>query len=310
MKKIAFVMGLVAAVLLTVACSKGSSRSDKYDDEDEEEEVSVSGADVLNDLSSLFKKALHDREEGCKTWDEEGWLDFYKELTSQTIDFYEADPTAEEWLKLRNLLEKNREKMVKKLNLTDRGVWPYEQLDNFELDKEAKKLEAKLKKIYTKWKKAHAEELAEVIARPQEEAEESDDEREEDVEDNPDGDDGIVANNDDDPVANNDDADDEIYVVAETMPHFASGSHIQWIKQNMKYPEDAEEADKDGTVVCQFVVEKDGSLTDIKVIKGVYPSLDAEALRLIRAMPKWIPGSKDGKKVRVRFTLPIRFALK
>ena len=76
---------------------------------------------------------------------------------------------------------------------------------------------------------------------------------------------------------------------------------------NLKYPEDAKKNGVGGKVYMSFVVEKDGSLTDIKVIKGVSPELDAEAVRLIKESPKWQPGSAAGTPCRVRYIFPINF---
>ena len=84
---------------------------------------------------------------------------------------------------------------------------------------------------------------------------------------------------------------------------------IQFMQQNMKYPKDAQKRKKQGRVLVTFVVEKDGSVSNAVVVKSVWPSLDAEALRVVRAMPKWAPGKQNGKVVRVKFTMPFNFAL-
>jgi protein TonB len=95
------------------------------------------------------------------------------------------------------------------------------------------------------------------------------------------------------------------------MPEFPGGMEalMQFMGQNMKYPKDAQKRKKQGRVLVTFVVEKDGSVSNAVVVKSVWPSLDAEALRVVRAMPKWAPGKQNGKVVRVKFTMPFNFAL-
>ena len=78
---------------------------------------------------------------------------------------------------------------------------------------------------------------------------------------------------------------------------------------HLKYPKDAKAAGIDGTVTVQFVVGKNGGVQEVQVLKGVCPALDAEALRVVRSSPKWKPGIKDGKPVRVTYTLPVIFVL-
>ena len=84
---------------------------------------------------------------------------------------------------------------------------------------------------------------------------------------------------------------------------------MQFLYKNINYPTIAQENGTQGQVVLQFVVERDGSITDIKVVKSVDPYLDKEALRVVKTMPKWKPGKQRGKPVRCRFTLPVRFRL-
>ncbi|HRR62720.1 MAG TPA: energy transducer TonB, partial [Paludibacteraceae bacterium] len=81
------------------------------------------------------------------------------------------------------------------------------------------------------------------------------------------------------------------------------------LSENIRYPVIAQENGIQGRVICQFVVNTDGSIVDIQVVRGVHPSLDEEAVRVIKSMPKWVPGKQRGKPVRVRFTLPINFKL-
>ena len=106
-------------------------------------------------------------------------------------------------------------------------------------------------------------------------------------------------------------AEDFIFPVVEEMPSFPEGDEAmrKFIRENMQYPAVARELHIQGRVTLQFVVEKDGSLTDIIVVRGVDPALDREAIRLVESMPKWIPGKQQGKEVRVQFILPITFRL-
>lgn len=84
---------------------------------------------------------------------------------------------------------------------------------------------------------------------------------------------------------------------------------MTWLSQNMQYPKEAVEADAQGRVLVGFIVNRDGSIDDVKVVKSVHPALDAEAVRVVKSMPKWKPGKKDGKTVRVSYTLPMTFKL-
>ncbi|MDR1517816.1 MAG: TonB family protein [Dysgonamonadaceae bacterium] len=104
---------------------------------------------------------------------------------------------------------------------------------------------------------------------------------------------------------------EEIFTIVENQPEFPGGdaARIKFLNDNIKYPVVAQENGIQGRVICNFVVERDGSITDAQVIKGVDPSLDKEALRVIKSMPKWIPGKQRGQPVRVRFTLPVSFRL-
>lgn len=97
----------------------------------------------------------------------------------------------------------------------------------------------------------------------------------------------------------------------ETQPDFPGGEEemMKFIRDNVKYPKEALDNGEEGKVYVQFVVEMNGSLSDIKVVRGVSSSIDEEARRVISVMPKWVPGTSDGKKVRVRYTVPINFRL-
>ena len=104
----------------------------------------------------------------------------------------------------------------------------------------------------------------------------------------------------------------KVYDVVEEMPSFPGGqaAFLDYLIQNMKYPEDAEKQKVEGRVIANFVVETDGSISDVNLFKQVFPSLDAEAIRVLQAMPKWTPGKQDGKPVRVKYTVPVTFKLK
>ena len=104
----------------------------------------------------------------------------------------------------------------------------------------------------------------------------------------------------------------EIFEVVEKMPEFPNGGMMglmQFLSKNIKYPPIAQENGTQGRVIVQFVVNKDGSIVDAKVIRSVDPYLDKEALRVINAMPKWNPGEQRGKPVRVKYTVPVTFRL-
>lgn len=105
---------------------------------------------------------------------------------------------------------------------------------------------------------------------------------------------------------------DGTYLVAEKMPEFPSGMNglMKYLQTNVKYPRTAQENGVSGRVIVSFVVDVDGSLKDITVARGVNAALDAEAVRVISAMPLWIPGQDRGKAVRVKYTIPISFSLK
>ena len=105
--------------------------------------------------------------------------------------------------------------------------------------------------------------------------------------------------------------DMKIYEVVEEMPSFPGGmgALMSWLSQNIKYPVEAAENGVQGRVLIQFVVEKDGSISDVKVIQSVDPSLDKEAARVVSAMPKWTPGKQNGSAVRVKYTVPVTFKL-
>ena len=102
-----------------------------------------------------------------------------------------------------------------------------------------------------------------------------------------------------------------IFQVVEEMPEFPGGMRecMNFIGKNIKYPTQAQENGKEGRVIVQFVVNRDGSIVEPSVVRGVDPELDAEALRVISIMPKWKPGKQRGKAVRVKYTIPVMFRL-
>lgn len=105
--------------------------------------------------------------------------------------------------------------------------------------------------------------------------------------------------------------DDNVYTAVEKLPEFPGGQVelLKFMTRNTNYPEKAIEKGIEGRVICSFVVRKDGSLTDATVIKGVDPTLDQEAMRVVSTMPKWTPGEQNGKAVSVKYTVPITFRL-
>ena len=105
--------------------------------------------------------------------------------------------------------------------------------------------------------------------------------------------------------------DDKIYEVCEQMPIFEGGDAalLKYLRENLKYPDNTKDRGVQGRLVIGFIVEKDGSLTDVKVLRPVDIDLDAEVLRLVKGMPKWIPGRHNGQRVRVRYLLPIHICL-
>lgn len=106
-------------------------------------------------------------------------------------------------------------------------------------------------------------------------------------------------------------AKEKAYDVVEQMPEFPGGMKemLKFFQDNVKYPESAMKNNVQGRVIVQFVVEKDGTPTEFNVVRSVDPDLDAEALRVLKTMPKWKPGMQKGEVVRVKFTVPVTFRL-
>ena len=104
---------------------------------------------------------------------------------------------------------------------------------------------------------------------------------------------------------------DEIYISVEIMPEFPGGinSLLKWISENVNYPAVAAENGIQGRVSCTFVVNADGSVSDVEVLRSIDPNLDKEAIRVLKLLPKWKPGVQQGKNVRVRYSVPVHFIL-
>lgn len=104
---------------------------------------------------------------------------------------------------------------------------------------------------------------------------------------------------------------DMVFDVVEVMPQYPGGqiAMLQYIMKNIKYPEQAMKEGIQGRVAVSFIVEKDGSISNVKPILSVHPLLNKEAVRVVESMPKWSPGKQNGKPVRVRFNVPVMFKL-
>ena len=113
------------------------------------------------------------------------------------------------------------------------------------------------------------------------------------------------------PPAPKPEVSNKVFDVVEEMPHFPGGpAALQaFLSSNTKYPVVAQENGVQGRVIVSFVVERDGSITDVKVVRSVDPSLDREATRVVRSMPRWSPGKQNGSAVRVKYTVPVVFRL-
>ena len=106
--------------------------------------------------------------------------------------------------------------------------------------------------------------------------------------------------------------ENKIYDVVEIRPEFSGGeaARLTFFAENIIYPQNAINSGIQGTIFVSFIVEKDGSISNIVVVRGLGGGLSEEAVRVIKAMPKWIPGSLDGHPIRVQFFMPLRFALR
>lgn len=105
--------------------------------------------------------------------------------------------------------------------------------------------------------------------------------------------------------------EEKVFMVVEKQPSFPGGeqARMEYLSENIEYPQLARESGIQGTVYVTFVVEKDGSITDVRVLRGIGGGCDEEAIRVVKNMPKWEPGEQRGKPVRVQFNMPIRFTL-
>ena len=103
----------------------------------------------------------------------------------------------------------------------------------------------------------------------------------------------------------------QVFRVVEVMPKFPGGDAelLKFIAKNVKYPQESQNKGEQGRVICSFVVTKDGTLTNYKVIRGISPALDQEAVRVLQMMPRWTPGTQRGEPVAVKYTVPITFKL-
>jgi TonB family protein len=112
-------------------------------------------------------------------------------------------------------------------------------------------------------------------------------------------------------ISQSNENDDQIYNIVQKHPEFPGGQKAlyEYLKTNLVYPKAVQDSRIQGRVILSFVVEKDGSITNVKVIRGVLPTLDAEAIRVVSMMPKWKPGTQMGDTVRTKFTLPVLFKI-
>ncbi|MBR1547174.1 MAG: TonB family protein [Prevotella sp.] len=103
--------------------------------------------------------------------------------------------------------------------------------------------------------------------------------------------------------------EDKVYDVVEQMPAFPGGptALFKYLSDHIIYPVEAQEDGIGGRVICTFVVERDGSIVNVNVVKSVHPALDKESIRVIKSMPKWIPGRTNGRAVCVKYSIPITF---
>ena len=112
-------------------------------------------------------------------------------------------------------------------------------------------------------------------------------------------------------VKNQPNISQEVYDVVEEMPVFPGGMQgmIKFLSENISYPKEAQKKKISGRVLVSFVVEKNGSVSEVQTERSLYPSLDEEAVRVVKSMPNWIPGKQGGQVVRVKYTLPVTFSL-
>jgi protein TonB len=106
-------------------------------------------------------------------------------------------------------------------------------------------------------------------------------------------------------------SNDKVFEKVEDMPEFPGGEQamMKFVSENVQYPEEAKEKEISGRVLVGFIVEKDGSVNEVKIVRGIGGGCDEEAVRVVKAMPKWKPGKQDGKTVRVSYTMPFFFKM-
>ena len=106
-------------------------------------------------------------------------------------------------------------------------------------------------------------------------------------------------------------SDEKIFDVVEQPPSFPGGQAalLSYLSKNVKYPEEALKDNVQGRVIVGFIVEKDGSVSNAKIIRGVDSALDKEAIRIVMSMPKWTPGRQNGRNVRTKYNVPVNFKL-
>jgi len=121
--------------------------------------------------------------------------------------------------------------------------------------------------------------------------------------------DSTLKKNPDSSSVQNVEVEELCYVIVENYPEYPGGNvaMMKFISENMKFPE-LHDTQIGGRIVCEFVIEPDSTVSNVKIIKGLHPEIDAEVLRVVQSMPKWMPGRQRGKAVRVKFTLPINIS--
>lgn len=270
----------------------------------------------LEKIDNLFKSAA---EANHMEWTPEQWSKFYTDTYLALAEFYETDPSYEEHNELIELtrkygkiFERDASRHLWPMNIWgDLNVWVDSKAQQF-IGEDAEWLKASeiLEKATDKWAETH---YGKGDTEP---TEDTDDEEiiyeQEDIEElikNITGEE-LVAH---EKLVNEDGSkkydENRVFDVAEEMPQFKGGdtAMMDYIKKNVVYPTEAKEKGIQGRVACTFTVERDGTVSDIKVVRSVDPLLDQEAIRLIQSMPKWKPGKQGGKPVRVKFTMPVTF---
>jgi protein TonB len=129
-----------------------------------------------------------------------------------------------------------------------------------------------------------------------------------------DDDEGMIDNNDyvedvdNKSTEKNQQKSDEVHTITEIMPKF-QGNVMDWVSRNIRYPEEAAEKNIQGRVVVKFIIDEDGCISQPQIARSVHPLLDAEAMRLVRTMPRWTPGYNKGNPCKVEYTLPVDFKI-